>query len=166
MKLYNTQDLLDTIGQIGLEQYKDDLWRNNVIATGNLWSNVKYKLKIVDDGRLQLYLTDLEDYYIKIEEGQKPGDNTLDSIFIKKIRKWIDDKDIQPYAIGRSAPSKDTAAYFIAKKIVEKGTVAQPFIERITTDILANYTDDITQAVKKDIIAYYEFEKSKRQKKK
>lgn len=164
MKFTKTQELLNFIGEISVTQYKEDLYRTFTIATGALYENVKYKI-IKQDETIILYFSDLQDYYIKIEKGQKPGENNLDDVFIKKIRKWYEDKGLQPYVIKGRAPNKDTAAYLIARKIVNEGTKPKPFIQKITNDINENYSDDIVKAVNQDIKDYYAELKKQRKKK-
>lgn len=140
MEFKNLVETLNTISELALQQYKENI-KNGAYATGTLFNSVKYRLDINDKG-IRLSFVDLPDYYIKVEKGQKPGENNLSREFIGKIYKWM---------IVKKIPTKKNAAFFISRSIVKKGVKSKPYLRKIEKDIINNYTDDITSAFKKDI---------------
>lgn len=140
MEFKNLVETLNTISDLSLQQYKENI-KNGAYATGTLFNSVKYRLDINDKG-IRLTFTDLPDYYIKVEKGQKPGENNLSREFIGKIYKWM---------LVKKIPTKNNAAFFISRSIVKKGVKPKPYLRNIKIEIKNNYTDDIISAFKKDI---------------
>lgn len=140
MEFTNTINILNKIGQLAEDKYKNDI-KNGAFATGKLFNSINYHLEITDTN-IKLSFNQLEDYYIKVEKGQKPGENTLTPEFIGKIYKWM---------LVKKIPTKANRQYLIARSIVNKGVKAKPYLHAIKINIKENYINDLKIALKKDI---------------
>lgn len=140
MEFNNLTDTLTLIGQIASEEYKEKIKRG-AYATGNLFNSVKYELDVTEQS-IKLSFTNLPDYYLKVEKGQKPNENTLTREFIGKIYKWMLTKKIS---------TKNNGQYYIARSIVNNGVKAKPYLSQIKLTLKNNYVDEIENAIKKDI---------------
>lgn len=142
---YNeTKKVLNIIGELVVEQYKNDLKNNpkkygngrNSIASGKLFNSVDYKLNVDKD--LKLYMV-VADHYIFVEEGSV---YTTKLPPISAIRIWMNQ---------RSIPYIKNADYKIQRSIFKNGIKPKPFIRDIKNDVINNYKDDIEKALKEDI---------------
>lgn len=148
MEFKFTQEILNTIGELVVEQYKSDLKTNpkkygngrNSIASGKLFNSVNYKLNV--DDNLKLYLT-LDDHYIYVEEGSK---FTTKMPPLSVIKKWMVDRGI----------SGKNLEYKIQRSIFKKGIKPKPYLRDIKQTLKNNYKDEIEKALKKDIKIFIE----------
>lgn len=104
---------LNRIGQALVDKLKEDIKTKPVTkygvvnASGKLADSVRYE---VYDNGVRVYALD---YIYYLQFGRKFGKFPPRSV----IRKWIDDKGINPTDI-----SKDSLAFLIARKISRQGT--------------------------------------------
>lgn len=137
MEFNNLTDILDTIGKISLQQYKENIKRG-AYATGTLFNNVKYRLDITDTS-IKLSFIDLPDYYIYVENGRLAGGKFPP---LSAIKKWM---------ISKNIPDKNGASFLIARSIAENGIKPKPYLRNIKLQIKENYTDDIRKAIEEDV---------------
>lgn len=122
-----------------IAQMRNNLTQNKSNASSNLLQSMIGKVTTPPTG-YDLTIS-MEDYYISVEDGQKPGTKVAQ----KNIYEWIQNKaDIQSKIISKS-PDKIAAtkslAYVITRKIFRVGTEARPFIrpalKQVTTEVLS-----------------------------
>ena len=137
--------------EIGVEvktKYKEQLKKNNVIASGKLYDSVGYEVKIIDNDSIQLYFTAL-DYWINIEDGRKSyAGQPNKTPPIQAIRKWILQKKI---------PYSKNIEYKIAHSINTKGIKSKPYLSKIKSNLNSDekYKKMIEKALVKDIKESY-----------
>ena len=143
--------ILNVAGAQMSAEMKDAIQRKRVTvfgvvnASGKLKDSVRYDIK---EAVLRVYALD---YIYYLEKGRKPGKKAPRSA----IRKWIDDKGINPEGI-----SKDSLAYLIQRKIGEEGTtIYQQGGSDLISDILPPAVDTIKNslilAFKNNMVAGY-----------
>lgn len=122
-----------------IAQMRNNLTQNKSNASSNLLQSMIGKVTTPSTG--YDLIVSMEDYYINVEDGQKPGTKVAQ----KNIYEWIQNKaDIQSRIISKS-PDKIAAtrslAYVITRKIFREGTQAKPFIrpalKQVTTEVLS-----------------------------
>jgi hypothetical protein len=152
------KDLLEFLKGIALDtqkQVKAKLASNGNVASGKLKNSIV--IGVVYDkpnDRFSMGLSMLK-YGKFIQYGRKPTTSTSGPGAVQKaIRKWIDDKGIQPRP-GKNGktPTKDQLAYLIARQIHEKGFISRyapksfidPFemIKKQLPEFLERYGEDV-----------------------
>jgi hypothetical protein len=122
-----------------IAQMRNNLTQNKSNASSQLLQSMIGKVTTPSTG-YDLTVS-MEDYYVNVEDGQKPGTKVAQ----KNIYEWIQNKaDIQSKIISKS-PDRIAAtkslAYVITRKIYREGTQAKPFIRpalnQVTTDVLS-----------------------------
>ena len=149
MEFKKTKEVLNIIGELIVEQYKNDLKTNpkkygngrNSIASGKLFNSVNYKINI--DKNLKLYMV-VADHYIFVEEGSIYT-NKLPPI--QAIRVWMNYKKL-------NYGDKSNLDYKIQRSIFANGIKPKPYIRDIKNDVFKNYKYDIEKALKEDIATY------------
>lgn len=138
--LISTELLLNTLGNTVVERLKNDIKNKPVTkygavnASGKLADSIRYE--VTNNGEtLRVYAEDYIDYLVY---GRKNGKRPPKDV----IRKWIDDKGLEPVGI-----SKDSLAFLIARKIGEQGTTifqqgGSTLLSDIITDNLIRETRD------------------------
>lgn len=138
--LISTELILQSIGNTVVERLKNDIKNKPVTkygavnASGKLYDSIRYE--VVNNGEtLRVYAEDYIDYLVYGRRNGKfpPRD---------AIRKWIDDKGLEPVGI-----SKDSLAFLIARKIAREGTTifqqgGSTLLSDIITDNLIRETRD------------------------
>jgi hypothetical protein len=138
--LISTELLLNTLGNTVVERLKNDIKNKPVTkygavnASGKLYDSIRYEVTNNAE-TLRVYAEDYIDYLVY---GRKPGKRPPRDV----IRKWIDDKGLEPVGI-----SKDSLAFLIARKIGEEGTTiyqqgGSTLLSDIITDNLIRETRD------------------------
>lgn len=147
-------EILNRLGQSLVDRLRDDIRNKRVTkygavnASGRLADSVNYK---INGNKLELWA---EDYIYYLEKGRRPTRNSGTGEVRKNIRKWIDDKGINPTDI-----SKDSLAYLIARKIHLKGnTVYQQGGSDLVSGLLnseeiTNIEDELLNNLATDIRA-------------
>lgn len=111
-------ELYDLAKQIA-ESYRDELKRNNIVASGDL-VHFRWDIELESDGlRLVFYLPH---YWRYPEFGRRETKNGGNGAVVRAIRQWIEDKGITPTArTGKNGrkyiPTKNQLAFLIARKI-------------------------------------------------
>lgn len=132
-------NIIQNWGNELIAQMRNNLTKNKSNASSNLLQSMIGKVTTPPTG-YDLTVS-MEDYYINVEDGQKPGTKVAQ----KNIYEWIQNKsDIQNRIISKS-PDKIAAtrslAYVITRKIFREGTQAKPFIrpalKQVTTEVLS-----------------------------
>jgi hypothetical protein len=122
-----------------IAQMRNNLTKNKSNASSQLLQSMIGEVTTPPTG--YNLVVSMLDYYVNVEEGQKPGTKVAQ----KNIYKWIENKaDIQNRIISKS-PDRIAAtrslAYVITRKIFREGTQAKPFIrpalKQVTTDVLS-----------------------------
>lgn len=102
--------LTDFAKQI-VSDLQDSITQSGISASGNLRDSIRFE---ITDTRLTVFGAS---YAFAAELGRGPSQQSGGDLR-SAIRRWIDDKGIQPQDI-----SKDSLAYIITKRIHEKGTL-------------------------------------------
>ena len=132
-------NIIQNWGNELIAQMRNNLTKNKSNASNQLLQSMIGKVTTPPTG-YDLTVS-MEDYYISVEDGQKPGTKVAQ----KNIYEWIENKaDIQSKIISKS-PDKIAAtrslAYVITRKIFREGTEAKPFIrpalKQVTTEVLS-----------------------------
>ena len=132
-------NIIQNWGNELIAQMRNNLTKNKSNASNQLLQSMIGKVTTPPTG-YDLTVS-MEDYYISVEDGQKPGTKVAQ----KNIYEWIENKaDIQSKIISKS-PDKIAAtrslAYVITRKIFREGTQAKPFIrpalKQVTTEVLS-----------------------------
>lgn len=112
--LISTELILNEIGQRVVDELKQAILTKRVTkygavnASGKLHDSIRYD--VVGGEKLQVWANDYIDYLVKGRaNGKRPPRDV--------IRKWIDEKGIEPDGI-----SKDSLAFLIQRKIGNEGT--------------------------------------------
>jgi hypothetical protein len=91
--------------------------RSGITASGNLAKSFRYELQ---PDRLRLWGAS---YTETAEVGRRPTSNAGDGALRRAIRRWIDQKGINPKPSANGRPvSKESLAFMIARKIHKQGT--------------------------------------------
>lgn len=137
MKKYsNLIEVLETIGEEIVQEYKAELTIRNKVASGTLFNSIKYRIEYNVNGLTLYFIAD--DYYINVEKGRKPGGKFPP---ISVIKAWM---------ISRNIPDKSGTAYLIARSIAINGIKGVPELTNIRTDV-DKYTHLLTEALTKDL---------------
>ena len=89
----------------------------------------------------------LEDYWIFVENGRKPGRFPP----IDKILEWIRIKPVIPYSDSRGRlPTEEQLAFLIARKIAEQGTEPKNVLAETITELNSIYLPKLQQALDRD----------------
>jgi len=131
--LISTELILNEIGQRVVDELKQAVLTKRVTkfgavnASGKLHDSIRYD--VINGEKLQVWANDYIDYLVKGRaNGKRPPKDV--------IRKWIDEKGIEPDGI-----SKDSLAFLIQRKIGEKGTT---IFQQGGSDLLSDIiTDDL-----------------------
>lgn len=123
-------EILKQYGERIVSQLRSDIEHKDITsfgpvnASGKLRDSIRYE---VSDGSLRVYGLG---YSYFLENGRKPGKRPPK----EDIKKWIQDKGIQPEGI-----SVDSLAFLIARKIGNKGTI---IYQQGGSDLLSGIVND------------------------
>ena len=145
---------LDEYAEKAEELYKRKLTDKGINASYKLLNSVETTVKRNDDEFI--VSINLEDYWIFVENGRKPGRFPP----IDKILEWIRIKPVIPYSDNRGRlPTEEQLAFLIARKIAEQGTEPKNVLAETITELNNYYLPKLQQALDSDFARFsYEIE--------
>ena len=136
---------LDDYAEKAKELYKRKLTDKGINASYKLLNSVETTVKRNDDEFI--VSINLEDYWIFVENGRKPGRFPP----IDKILEWIRIKPVIPYSDSRGRlPTEEQLAFLIARKIAEQGTEPKNVLAETITELNSIYLPKLQQALDRD----------------
>ena len=141
---------LDEYAEKAKELYKRKLTDKGINASYKLLNSVETTVKRNDD---EFVVTiHLEDYWIFVENGRKPGRFPP----IDKILEWIRIKPVIPYSDNRGRlPTEEQLAFLIARKISEQGTEGRNVLFETVDELNREYLPRLKQSLDKDFNRFY-----------
>lgn len=145
----NLEQALNDFANYFIELARENLKRNNSIASRELYDSFEKIIEINED-HFSVKVS-LADYWKYVENGRGPGKFPPPD----KIREWVEVKpiSIQPDSNG-IYPSVEQVSFLIGRKIANEGTEAKPFFETAKEEAIRHYEDIIGTAIEKDIEEY------------
>lgn len=144
-KFNHLQEALKKYGEELISLYRQKLSSYNIDATGKLGNTLNFIIKENDD--LYELSLDIQDYWIYVEEGRRPGKFPP----IDNIREWIRIKPVLPTGFAGKLPSTEQLTYLIGRKIAQKGTRGR-YIYKDTIEELGSFAA-FEEAITKDLDA-------------
>ena len=143
--------LMDRTGELITDKMIDTLISNGSLATGQLARGIAYQT-VEKEGEITTQIT-IPQYGIYVDKGRKPGAKMPP---VQPIIEWVRVKRIKTPQI-----TTEQMGWAIAKSIAKKGIRPKPFIQNSIDFVLANFTEELTQAGAEDInnIVIAEFKK-------
>ena len=140
---------LDDYAEKAKELYKRKLTEKEINASYKLLNSVETTVKRNDD---EFTVTiNLEDYWIYVENGRKPGRFPP----IDKILEWIRVKPVIPYSDSRGRlPTEEQTAFLISRKIAEQGTEPEHVLAETITELNNYYLPKLQQALDRDFARF------------
>tara|TARA_R110001632_G_scaffold92457_1_gene197575 strand:+ start:246 stop:776 length:531 start_codon:yes stop_codon:yes gene_type:complete len=105
------------------------------------------------------------DYWKQVDGGRGPTTGGGDGAVRRNLEKWLSYQSVQAKIGGQSgrtatkssgegwsATRIKQAAFFMARKIHQRGTKAKPFLSEAAAEMRPKLVPEITKAVKQDII--------------
>lgn len=140
---------LDEYAEKAEELYKRKLTDKEINASYKLLNSVETTVKRNDD---EFVVTiNLEDYWIYVENGRKPGRFPP----IDKILEWIRIKPITPYSDSRGRlPTEEQLAFLIARKIAEQGTEGRKVLYETVEELNRYYLPLLQKALDNDFARF------------
>ena len=147
--LQNFLATLDEYAEKAKELYKRKLTDKGINASYKLLNSVETTVKRNDD---EFTVTiNLEDYWIYVENGRKPGRFPP----VDKILEWIRVKPIRPYSDSRGRlPTEEQLAFLIARKIAEQGTEGRNVLYETVDELNRYYLTRLQQALDRDFARF------------
>ena len=136
---------LDEYAEKAKELYKRKLTEKEINASYKLLNSVETTVKRNDDEFI--VSINLEDYWIFVENGRKPGRFPP----IDKILEWIRVKPVTPYSDSRGRlPTEETLAFLIARKISRDGTEPRRVLAETVSELNNYYLPILKQSLERD----------------
>lgn len=102
------------------------------IATSDLYNYITPKIEFDEQGFPESFNIIMEDYWVFVDEGRKPGKFPP----VNAIRNWILDKPINFAPINGRIPTLKQQTYLIGRSIAKKGTAGTDFTSLALDDTL------------------------------
>lgn len=141
----NLEVALQQYGEQLISLYRQRLSRYNVDASGTLGNTLNFIISN-EEGTFELTLN-IQDYWIYVEEGRRPGKFPP----INNIKQWIRIKPVLPRGFAGKLPTTEQLAYLIGRKIADKGTRGR-YIYKDTIEELGSF-EAFEEAITKDLNA-------------
>lgn len=140
---------LDEYAQKAKELYKRKLTDKGINASYKLLNSVETTVKRGDD--TFTVSINLEDYWIFVENGRKPGRFPP----VSKILEWVRCKPVIPYSDSRGRlPTEEQLAFLIARKIAEQGTEGRNVLAETVEELNNYYLPLLQQALDRDFARF------------
>ena len=133
--------------------FKKHQFKSRIVATGRLKNSIAFKVK------KNSILFSMADYGIFVEEGRRGkkdvfgiGKKDNRAAPVKKIRKWVDVRGLQPRDekgrfLKKTKTRMNSLAYLINRKIKWFGIAPSGFMEKAFTQTLKEYEDELPSAI-------------------
>ena len=143
--LQNFLSTLEEYAERATELYKRKLTDKGINASYKLLNSVETTVKRNDDEFI--VSINLEEYWIFVENGRKPGRFPP----VDKILEWIRVKPVIPYSDSRGRlPTEEQLAFLIARKIAEQGTEPKHILYETVDELNRYYLPKLQQALDRD----------------
>ena len=140
---------LDEYAEKAEELYKRKLTDKGINASYKLLNSVKTTVKRGDD--TFTVSINLEDYWIFVENGRKPGRFPP----VSKILDWIRIKSVIPYSDSRGRlPTEEQLAFLISRKIAEQGTEGRNVLFETVDELNRHYLPLLQKALDDDFARF------------
>ena len=140
---------LDEYAEKAKELYKRKLTDKGINASYKLLNSVETTVKRGDD--TFTVSINLEDYWIFVENGRKPGRFPP----IDKILEWVRIKPVIPYSDSRGRlPTEEQLAFLISRKIAEQGTEGRNVLAETVEELNNYYLPLLQQALDRDFARF------------
>ena len=149
MKFSRTEALLNSFAQTIVNRYKDKI---SEYASGKLYKTIDYSITAQNES--YLVTINLENYWLNIEKGRRPGAKRPP---VSAIENWIKVRKIIPRPVtlksGRQrVPTVQQLAYVIARSIAKHGIKPRPFMSESIDQTLEDFKSKLTAAVREDVL--------------
>lgn len=151
IKWEHTIKALQDYAELFMNTYKERLYVEDHVATGDLMNKMDYVFD-VGNGKLEVSLR-LEDYWKYVEYDTKPHYPPFNAIL-----DWVKVKfhGNLPNGYDGDLPVKTETlekrfAYFVQKKIGERGTSGSHLMQKAGNDAYAAFNAELEEAIAKDI---------------
>lgn len=146
IKLDNLTKVLERFAIELEKKYKDNLKKNDRIATGKLHDTAKCE---VVKGEY-LVIIHLQDYWEWVEGGRDKTKKDGDGSLRKKILEWLEVKHILPQPKNGTLPTPEQLSYAITNKIHKTGYAGSQDLGNATDTIYNKFKEEIYDAIDKD----------------
>ena len=147
LKLDNLTAVLERFAVELEAEYKNNLKKNNRIATGQLHDTAKCE---VVKGEYTVVIH-LQDYWKWVEGGRDKTKNGGNGELRRKILEWLEVKRILPTPMKNGKlPTPQQLAYLISRKIHKEGYKGTQDLSKATDTIWERYREEIYNAIDRD----------------
>ena len=149
MKFSRTESLLNSFAQTIVNRYREQI---KEYASGKLYKTIDYTITSNSDS--YLVTINLEEYWVFLENGRRPGAKMPP---VEAIEKWIKVRKILPRPITlksgkQRVPTVQQLAYVIARSISRKGIAPRPFMRESIEDTMKDFQSKLSAAVREDVL--------------
>lgn len=140
------RSVLKDYGEFFELEYKTRLLDKDKLSSGRLAESVKTFVRSTGNVLFEVVVR-LEDYWVWVENGRKPGKFPP----VDKIKEWISVKPIFPkQSDGGKLPTQEQLAFLIGRKISLEGIKPTHLFEQSANAVYNKFYQDITDAVAQD----------------
>ena len=149
MKFSRTESLLNSFAQTIVNRYKDKI---SEYSSGKLYKTINFE--ITKGSSNYIVTINLEEYWINIDRGRRPGAKMPP---ISAIENWIKVRKIIPRPIvlksgKQRVPTVQQLAYVIARSISRTGIAPRPFMRESIDQTIEDFKSKLTAAVREDVL--------------
>ena len=157
MKFSRTEALLNSFAQTIVNRYKDKI---SEYASGKLYKTIDYTITSQNDA--YLVTINLEEYWIFLEKGRRPGAKIPP---VSAIEQWIKVRKILPRPVTLHnkksiIPTVKQLAFIIARSIAKNGIAPRPFMRESIEDTMKDFQSKLSAAVREDVLENLDYHKS------
>lgn len=146
LKFDNLRAVLERFAVELEAEYKNNLKKNNRIATGTLYNTAK--CEVVKGEYLVVF--HLQDYWKWVEGGRDKTKNGGNGSLRRNLLNWIEVKHILPKPQNGKLPTPQQLAYLISRKIHKQGYKGTQDLSKATDTIYDRFQQEIYDAIDKD----------------
>lgn len=146
LKFDNLRAVLERFAVELEAEYKNNLKKNNRIATGKLHDTAK--CEVVKGEYLVVF--HLQDYWKWVEGGRDKTKNGGNGELRRNLLNWIEVKHILPKPQNGKLPTPQQLAYLISRKIHKQGYKGTQDLSKATDTIYDRFQQEIYDAIDKD----------------
>lgn len=146
LKFDNLRAVLERFAVELEAEYKNNLKKNNRIATGQLHDTAK--CEVVKGEYLVVF--HLQDYWKWVEGGRDKTKNGGNGSLRRNLLNWIEVKHILPKPQNGKLPTPQQLAYLISRKIHKQGYKGTQDLSKATDTIYDRFQQEIYDAIDRD----------------
>ena len=149
MKFSRTESLLNSFAQTIVNRYREQI---SEYSSGQLYKTINFE--ITKGSSNYIVTINLEEYWINIDRGRRPGAKMPP---ISAIENWIKVRKIIPRPIvlksgKQRVPTVQQLAYVIARSISINGIAPRPFMRESIEDTMKDFKSKLSAAVREDVL--------------